>query len=1011
MTSATPLKRCYGLGESCRGTSDTLPPRTELILSILKTRNVLLMMEDGGALSCHANHGEAGGREIDDYIHRRSSLPSFPFSQVAWKREELASMYASIRAVITPGSGSSDPYGDEGRDCTVIGVDPSPSYPSSPSGHLLFSPPPPPFPPQSIAWRERMEKQRREMRASRWPDSAQGWRLREKLIADNILYLLSLPTYSSHVGVFFSHALHVACYAFRDSDGARYKTSGWRLRKALRKDYSAICFLSLPIRGPSSTWTRTAFHRGCFIQAPLPINAYWAKRGESTSMPDPKHVTEIETAGAEAVASEDLHALRFIPDSSFDRVWTSTATQGMMNAHREGDRRYMTFPRDEWDDITRRLREMGHGGTTRVEKERGRWYEGETVDSPVGPLLITSVTYLRDALRDHPFRKELALNPRWVRQLEGREGDWIVFSPVTPVPSLSSHELVLSIPTFNSFDPLHWPLVSLDPLYHGSPVLLSHIDPMPGYDPALIGKKVLFGTQHLLYALYFATDPSSKDLALGWSDRECLTPLEVREIRRDAFFSLRRPGFIYKVPAMRFHREERTDMGCTEFSIVGGEGVVPLERLFIPDVYSLFRLVSPSSLITYETLIHRGEMTVSSWLGYIPLPIKLYGDAHGGVGEGIEGLLIEGEVKAYRAPPSPSHWYYLYKVIVTPHGEWRRDETWTVGSDAVRVVELFRGSRAGSRRGGGRDEESADGTDAVAEQSSCSCLTPFGGYCPEGARNRDLASIGAQRRIEDNDVGEVKATATETTLSSPLSSSLSSSPPMALTYQAPLEMTYHSFSPSDRSLTHRSILNPTLKVFGTDVLQYFHHRHHSPLPSTGPAIPTDEAEYGDLSSAEARGEEMIVTHHCGRWHTRSGLDYIHHHCQCGKHVIDRLTAVGHDEERRECVFKFTEHCPFPLPPSLLPDEPAMLKRGVEGKGNVGWQAPGLPSKAWHVESGVLEFYLSRGECEWCHVSISSKTSPVGAVPCDECGKVFYCSEAHREEGREAHAPFHADTAL
>jgi len=65
------------------------------------------------------------------------------------------------------------------------------------------------------------------------------------------------------------------------------------------------------------------------------------------------------------------------------------------------------------------------------------------------------------------------------------------------------------------------------------------------------------------------------------------------------------------------------------------------------------------------------------------------------------------------------------------------------------------------------------------------------------------------------------------------------------------------------------------------ILQYFHHIHH-----------TD------------KGHEA---HHCGGKH--KGLNYTIKHCACGKHSIDKQTAIGHDFEGKKVSFIFKQKCP------------------------------------------------------------------------------------------------------
>jgi len=70
-----------------------------------------------------------------------------------------------------------------------------------------------------------------------------------------------------------------------------------------------------------------------------------------------------------------------------------------------------------------------------------------------------------------------------------------------------------------------------------------------------------------------------------------------------------------------------------------------------------------------------------------------------------------------------------------------------------------------------------------------------------------------------------------------------------------------------------------------DILALFHHIHHK---NGGHAV-----------------------HHCGGKHQEinSKLNYNIKHCSCGKHKIDKNTAIGHDWDMREVTVRFAEKCP------------------------------------------------------------------------------------------------------
>ena len=86
-----------------------------------------------------------------------------------------------------------------------------------------------------------------------------------------------------------------------------------------------------------------------------------------------------------------------------------------------------------------------------------------------------------------------------------------------------------------------------------------------------------------------------------------------------------------------------------------------------------------------------------------------------------------------------------------------------------------------------------------------------------------------------------------------------------------------------------------------EILSMFHHTHHKD------------------------GKHRV--HHCGGKHVHIDpkVSYTIDHCSCGKHSIDKRTAIGHATNEHldsvECSIVFTESC---------------------------------PDGGWHVESGVLK---------------------------------------------------------
>ena len=83
------------------------------------------------------------------------------------------------------------------------------------------------------------------------------------------------------------------------------------------------------------------------------------------------------------------------------------------------------------------------------------------------------------------------------------------------------------------------------------------------------------------------------------------------------------------------------------------------------------------------------------------------------------------------------------------------------------------------------------------------------------------------------------------------------------------------------------------------ILSLFHHIHHE-------------------------GEDHKV-HHCGGDHKGKDLNYTIEHCSCGKHTIDKETAVGHG----------TQHGDDLLPVTVTFKEKC-------------------PDGGWHIESGVID---------------------------------------------------------
>ncbi|MFA5985993.1 MAG: hypothetical protein WC819_01430 [Parcubacteria group bacterium] len=75
----------------------------------------------------------------------------------------------------------------------------------------------------------------------------------------------------------------------------------------------------------------------------------------------------------------------------------------------------------------------------------------------------------------------------------------------------------------------------------------------------------------------------------------------------------------------------------------------------------------------------------------------------------------------------------------------------------------------------------------------------------------------------------------------------------------------------------------------SDILSLFHHIHHE----------------GDVHNV----------HHCGGKHQAIDpkVNYVIEHCSCGKHAINKQTAIGHATNEFltpvTCMITFTEKCP------------------------------------------------------------------------------------------------------
>ena len=74
----------------------------------------------------------------------------------------------------------------------------------------------------------------------------------------------------------------------------------------------------------------------------------------------------------------------------------------------------MSFAAGEHAALRKRLSQGKPIYTTRVQAERGKYREGQTVKSPFGLLRVTAVTKFDD-IKKHPFKRELTAG--WLAEI------------------------------------------------------------------------------------------------------------------------------------------------------------------------------------------------------------------------------------------------------------------------------------------------------------------------------------------------------------------------------------------------------------------------------------------------------------------------------------------------------------------------------------------------------------------------------------------------------------------
>lgn len=152
------------------------------------------------------------------------------------------------------------------------------------------------------------------------------------------------------------------------------------------------------------------------------------KKGYSHLLKDPLHMWRAKT-GIELIHKEPtLEELNRIwknwqlmtPDMKRASDKKSKELFGMTNEehYRKLLKEYnnkieMTFPKDEWSDLKKRLKNKLPIITTRIEKEQGKYKVNQIVSTPLqpNPLKVIAIdTYKR--IEDHPYYEHLTPSQR-----------------------------------------------------------------------------------------------------------------------------------------------------------------------------------------------------------------------------------------------------------------------------------------------------------------------------------------------------------------------------------------------------------------------------------------------------------------------------------------------------------------------------------------------------------------------------------------------------------------------
>jgi GNAT superfamily N-acetyltransferase len=89
----------------------------------------------------------------------------------------------------------------------------------------------------------------------------------------------------------------------------------------------------------------------------------------------------------------------------------------------------MDFPKGEIEDLRSRLAAGKNIFTSRMSAEKGKYREGETLESPLGQIVVKGVRSFKD-VEEHPFLSELTAAQR--KQLRGHPFDLVELGKKAP---------------------------------------------------------------------------------------------------------------------------------------------------------------------------------------------------------------------------------------------------------------------------------------------------------------------------------------------------------------------------------------------------------------------------------------------------------------------------------------------------------------------------------------------------------------------------------------------------